>query len=212
MSNIVILGAGTFAIEVLEAIELGGAMTPVGFLVSEDSFADRPVHAGLPIATLDRAPWPPETTLAIGGIVTAARRAFVLAVELRGFRFASVRHPSAIVSPRAAVGAGTFVGAGAIVASNARIQEHVVLNRGANLGHDASIAPFATIGPGAVIAGCVTIGARAFIGAGVVVRDHVSIGEGAVVTAGAVVVTPVPAHVVVAGVPARIVRKGVDGM
>ncbi|MFI5177115.1 MAG: acetyltransferase [Vicinamibacterales bacterium] len=212
MTAVAILGAGTFAVEVLEAIELGGVYAPVGFVVSDPSLRDRREHCGLPVAVIDQLPWTPADTLVVAGIVSTARRAFITAMADRGFTFATVRHPSAIVSPRATLDPGCFIGAGAILASNTRVGGHVVVNRGANLGHDVTIHPFATIGPGATIAGGVVVESGAYVGVGAVVRDHVTIGAGALVAAGALVVKSVPAHCQVAGPPARVIKEGVDGL
>ena len=180
MTAVAILGASTFAVEVLEAIELSGAYAPIGFVVSEPALLDRQVHCGLPVVTLDKLPWSPADTLVIAGIVSTARRVFIEAVRDRGFRFATVRHPSATISLRATIDAGTFLGAGVIVASNSRVHEHVVLNRGANVGHDVTIESFATVGPGVTIAGGVVIEAGVYVGVGAVIQNQVTIGTGAV--------------------------------
>lgn len=207
---VVILGAGTFAIEVLEAAELAGRDVR-GFLVSDANWRASVEHAGRPVFTPDDLPWRPGEVQLVAGIVSTKRRVLVDAMAARGFSFAAVRHPSAIVSPRASVAPGSVIGAGVIVSANTRVGEHVILNRGANIAHDVVLGAFATVGPGAVIAGAVTVGARAWIGVGVVVRDHLTIGDGAVVGAGAVVVKPVAARVLVAGWPATVMREGVDG-
>ena len=209
MKRVLILGAGTFAIEVLEAIELGGIYEPLGFLVSAAEWLVSPVHAGLPVASIDEMPWTPRDALAIGGMVTTGRQAFLEAAAGRGFEFVTVIHPAATVSRRASFGPGCFVGAQTIVASNTRCAAHVLLNRGANIGHDVTIESAATIGPGVTIAGHVTVGAGAYLGVGAVVRDHVAIGAGAIVAAGAVVVKPVAPRTLVAGCPARTVRDNV---
>lgn len=210
MTRVIILGAGTFAIEVLEALELGGTHEPLGFVVSGPEWLVRPVHAGLPVGSMETLAWTPADALAIGGIVSTRRRPFIAAAAARGFAFATVSHPSATISPRATLGAGCFVGAQAIVSSNTRIGDHVLLNRGANLGHDVTVDAYTTIGPGVTIAGSVSIGAGAYLGVGAVVRDHIAIGEGAIVAAGAVVVKPVPPRTLVAGCPATVIREDVS--
>ena len=207
---LVILGAGTFAIEVLEAAELSGREVR-GFLVSAPEWRTSPTHEGLPVHTPDDLPLAPDAAHLVAGIASTKRRAPIEEMTRRGFAFAAVRHPSAIVSPRATVGRGAFIGAGVIVSANTIVGPHVILNRGANVAHDVELGACATVGPGAVIAGAVTVGARAWIGVGAVVRDHLAIGEGAVIAAGAVVVKPVRANTLVAGCPAAVVREGVDG-
>ena len=206
---LLILGAGTFAIETLEAAELAGGFRPLGFVVSDTAAGP---HAGFPVYHEDAIPPACRDARLICGIVTSRRRPFVERMESRGWRFTRLQHPSAIVSPRATVEDGAFVGAGAIVASNARIGRHVLLNRGANIGHDVTLAPFVTVSPGATLAGAVLVGTGAYVGVGAVVRDHLSIGDGAVIAAGAVVVKSVDANVMVAGCPAAITKRGVDGL
>lgn len=208
---LVIIGAASFAVEVLEAAELCGREVR-GFLVSDARWRTTSTHEQRPVFTPDDLPWGPGDVRLVCGIVSTKRRALAEEMARRGFTFASVRHPSAIVSPRAAVSPGAFIGAGAIVSANTKVGPHVVLNRGANVAHDVDLGAFATVGPGAVIAGAVSVGARAWIGVGAVVRDHLAIGEGAVVAAGAVVVKPVAPHTLVGGWPAAVMREGVDGL
>jgi acetyltransferase EpsM len=210
VTRLIILGAGTFAIETLEIAELAGGFLPIGFAVS-DPPPPGTIHAGLPVYHVDDLPRAGSVVLA-AGIVSTRRRHLVEHARARGHAFATLVHPSAVVSPRASLDHGAVIGAGVIVASNTRIAAHVLLNRGANIGHDNHLGTFVTVGPGATLAGAVEIGPGAYVGVGAVVRDHLTIGEGAIVAAGAVVVKPVEAHTLVAGCPATLVRTGVDGL
>jgi acetyltransferase EpsM len=207
---LIILGAGTYAIEALEIAELGGGFTPVGFAVSDPPAAGT-THVGLKVYHVDDLP-PPGSVVVATGIVSTRRRGLIEAVQARGHDFVALVHPGAMVSPRATIDAGATVGAGVIVASHTRIGAHVLLNRGANIGHDNDVQPFVTIGPGATLAGAVVVGRGVYVGVGAVVRDHLTIGEGAVVAAGAVVVKDVHPHTLVAGCPAVVVRTDVDGL
>jgi sugar O-acyltransferase (sialic acid O-acetyltransferase NeuD family) len=208
---LLILGAGTFAIEVLEAAEQAGRDIR-GFVVSDASFRTERTREGLPVFLADELPAAIDEVLCIGGIVSTRRSSLIEELSARGYRFTSVVHPTAIVSRRASIAEGAFISAGVIVAANTRVGAHVVLNRGANVAHDVQLGDMATVGPGAVIAGGVEVGRRAWIGVGAVIRDHTTIGDGAVVAAGALVVKPVPPHTLVAGSPATPMREGVDGM
>jgi sugar O-acyltransferase (sialic acid O-acetyltransferase NeuD family) len=207
---LVILGAGTFATEVLEAAELSGRRV-LGFVVSGEAFRTSGIHEGLPVAVAGDLAWSPAEAECIAGIISTKRQAVIELMAAKGWTFAAVRHPTATVSPRARVAAGSFIAAGTIVSANSRIGMHAIVNRGANIAHDVDLGDFATVGPGAVVAGAVNVARRAWIGVGAVVRDHVSIGEGAVVAAGALVVKPVAPHTLVAGSPATVMRDEVDG-
>jgi len=208
---LLILGAGSFAVEALEAAELSGRCVR-GFLVSSAEYRVAPTLEGLPVFVPADLPYSPDDVACVAGIVSNRRRGLVEEVAARGFTFAVLKHPAAIVSPRAAFEPGALIGAGAIVGAHARVGGHVIVNRGANIAHDVELGAFATVGPNAVIAGAVIVGARAWIGVGAVVRDHLAIGEGAVVGAGALVVKSVAAHTLVVGSPAAVMRDGVDGL
>ena len=205
---LLILGAGTFAIETLEIAELSGGFSPVGFVVSDGSGARQ--HAGLPVFPEDAIPDELHAASVVAGIVTTKRRAFIERMALRGFRFATLRHPTAIVSPRASLSPGVVIGAGVIIASNTRLGAHVLLNRGANVGHDNVLGDYSTISPGATLAGAITAGDSVYVGVGAVVRDHLTIGEGAIVAAGAVVVKPVEPRTLVGGCPATTMKRDIE--
>ena len=114
------------------------------------------------------------------------------------------RHPSAVVSAHAVLGAGTLVAPLAVINAGATLGAGVICNTGAIVEHECVIGDFAHIAPGAVLAGNVTVAAGAFVGAGAAVRQGVHIGAGAMVGAGAVVVKDVPPGARVVGNPHRL--------
>lgn len=114
-----------------------------------------------------------------------------------------LRHPSAIISPSAALGPGTLVVAGAIVNADARIGRGVILNTGSSVDHDCVLGDFVHVSPGARLAGGVHVGARSWIGIGAAIREGISIGADVMVGAGAAVVSDIPDGAHVVGVPAR---------
>lgn len=129
-------------------------------------------------------------------------------LEACGGALANVIHPTAWISPRAFLGAGTAVLAGAVVGTGARLGRGVIVNTGASVDHDCVLGDGVHVSPGARLAGGVRVGDGAWIGIGAVVREGVSIGAGARVGAGAAVVSPVAAGATVVGVPARPLERG----
>jgi sugar O-acyltransferase (sialic acid O-acetyltransferase NeuD family) len=121
----------------------------------------------------------------------------------RGFRFASVVHPSAILARGVEVGAGAQIMAGAIVQTGCHIAENVVINTGASVDHDSTILAGTFVAPRVTLCGQVSIGAEVFIGAGAIVLPGVRIDSKAVIGAGAVVRRDVQGEARVAGNPAR---------
>jgi sugar O-acyltransferase (sialic acid O-acetyltransferase NeuD family) len=210
--RLIILGCGTFAVQTLEIAEEAGGFVPAGFINSFEAPAPGTTLEGLPVFGIDALPWGPDDVLVVSGAVSNRRRAAIEVLASRGYRFATLVHPTAYVSRRATLREGAVVNSGVQLSIYVELGQHAIINRAASLGHHAKVGAFATVGPGVTIAGSVVIGEDAYIGAGSVVREGSAIGVGAVVGAGAVVVKPVAAHTLVTGVPATVARTDVDGL
>ena len=117
-------------------------------------------------------------------------------------------HPSAYISPDAAVGEGTAVCHGVHIGSQAQIGRNCYLSRNASVGHDAAVGDHTRLGVNAFIGGHAVIGENAFIGAGALLRDRIRIGSVSVVALGAAVFDDMPDGVTVIGNPARIAGDG----
>jgi sugar O-acyltransferase (sialic acid O-acetyltransferase NeuD family) len=208
--KLAILGTSLFAPEVVDVVDDTGLFDVAAFIENWDREKAGTTFLDRPVVWITDAPALAGTHLALCSLGTPRRRGFIEEVEAMGFQFATIVHPTARVSRRSSVQAGSFVNAGVVVAANSRIGRHVVINRGVLVGHDTTIHEYVTLSPGANVAGVVTIGEGAYVGMGAIVLDRVRIGEGAVVAAGAVVTKDVPAHVQVMGIPAKIVKEIVD--
>jgi sugar O-acyltransferase (sialic acid O-acetyltransferase NeuD family) len=121
----------------------------------------------------------------------------------QGANFPVLIHPSAAVSKRSRIGAGSVVLATAAINTDVEIGAGAIINTGASVDHECHLEDGVHICPGARLAGAVRVGSLAMIGIGSCVKQGVTIGAGVVVGAGAAVVADIPTGVVVAGVPAR---------
>jgi sugar O-acyltransferase (sialic acid O-acetyltransferase NeuD family) len=205
---VIIVGSGGHAAVVADAL-LAADERVLGF-VDIDPARHGAVVCGLSVlgneSALD-AGTPGAALLAngIGGVRTEGlRRSVQERLEARGWEFATVRHPSAVVSKFARVGDGAQLLAGAIVQANARVGRGVIVNTGAVVEHDVELGDFAHVAPRALLCGAVIVGQDSHIGAGAVIRQQVRLGERTMVGAGAVVVTDfAAAGRKVVGIPAR---------
>jgi len=208
---LVVLGTHTYAEELADFAGLSGEYEVAAFAENWDrDRCTRPLR-GLPVLWIDELANLASTHLAICGIGTTRRHEFIAPVRDLGFSFASVRHPTAVVSSTARIGDGTVIGAGCVIAAHTRVGAHVIVNRGSLIGHHTTIGDYVTISPGANIAGVVTVGEGAYVAMGAIVIDRITVGVHAVIGAGAVVTRDVAARVQVQGVPARVVKEGVEG-
>lgn len=113
-------------------------------------------------------------------------------LERMGADLTPVVSPTAIVSGRAGIGAGTVVLHRATVNAGARIGKNCIINTGAIIEHDVEIGDHCHISTGAIVNGETTIGEGSFVGSGAVVHNCRRIGKGAVIAAGALVRRDVP--------------------
>lgn len=116
------------------------------------------------------------------------RKVIFLLFQSKGYAFATLVHPTAIVSPSAKLAEGVQVMAGCIVQAGCKIQQNVIVNTRASIDHDSVIAAHCHISPGAVLCGQVQVGENSHVGANATVIQGINIGTGAVVAAGTTLV------------------------
>ncbi|KAA3659904.1 MAG: acetyltransferase [Chloroflexi bacterium] len=210
--KLLILGTGTFAMDVADLVSDIPNLEVVGFVASMPPYEPGSFMLEKPIYWVDELTQFDDAYRAVCALVTTKRYHFTQQAEALGMRFTSVIHPTARVSRMATVADGCVINAGVQVPTHTQIGRHVVVNRGALLGHHNTIHNHATISPGAVLAGNVTIGQRAWVGVGANVLEKRTIGEQSIVGSAALVTRDVPARVKVMGIPAKIVEEGIDGL
>lgn len=204
---VIVVGAGGHAVVVADAL-LAAGQAVLGFVDTSAAKAGTRL-LGLPVLGDDDAlrEHTPQAVALANGIGGTGRDAGLRArvqvrLEAAGWCFVTVRHPSAIVSAHADIGAGAQLLAGSVVQPGARIGRGAIVNTRAVVEHDARVGAFAHVATGAVLCGNVVLGDGVHVGAGATVRQGGVLGDGVVVGIGAAVVADHSAGVLV-GVPAR---------
>ncbi len=211
-TSLILLGAGGHATVLAEILQAAGEPL-LGLcaprLPTPGLLANLP-YLGDDEATEQHDPGTVQLVNGLGSSADISARAEIFRrFREAGYPFATVRHPSAIISPSAHTGEGLQALAGSLINSEARLGDNVLINSHAVIEHHGEIGDHCHIASGAVLCGNCRLAAGVHIGAGAVVKQGVRIGTGAVIAAGAVVIADVPPHTLVAGVPARIKRENI---
>lgn len=145
MKSILIIGAGEFGQMVQETVkELG---------YEEVVFLDDAVkHSNVIGRCSDYKAFLEKYDTAIAALGDNGQRLYWTEKLLdAGYHVPAIVHSSAVISPSAHIGAGSFVMQRAVVNTNTVVEEGVLINSGAVVDHDSHIAKGAHIGLGSVV-------------------------------------------------------------
>ena len=121
--------------------------------------------------------------------------------------FATIVHPSAVVSSRAKIGYGSVICGGVFIGPESIIGDHVILNTNCSVDHDCKLSDFSSIGPNAVLGGNVKIGMRTAVAISATVSHGLQIGNDNVIGAGALVTDHIfPDNTIWYGIPAKYIK------
>ncbi len=198
MRDVLIVGAGGFATEVLGYVEEHGGYRVAGVL------DDRaiPDLLGHPVTHPDRYTGPcRRAILAVG--YPDAKPGVVGRYAGLGLAWETFVHPAARVSRHATLGPGCVIAPLAVVSGNPTLGAFVLLNALAAVGHHATVGDYCSLMPHSAAAGGSKLGAGTLVSIGASVLPNVTVGDGCQVSAGAVVTREMPAASLVFGNPAR---------
>lgn len=148
-----------------------------------------------------------EFALAFGS--PELKRKIVSILKTKGAKFASIIHPTAMLSEFAKVGEGLIMFPNSKISCNSTIGDFVTL-LATPIGHDTEIGDYSVISGGCNIVRNVKIGKDVFLAAGVCIAQDIVIGDGAYLGLGSVVLKDVPAGATVFGNPARVLPGNVN--
>lgn len=213
MKQVVIIGAGNHAREVLDVIiaqnQREQQFDVLGYIVDPQFGApgtivnDKPILGGFD--WLERNV--KEVYVICGVGPSHYRFQLIKRADKIGCRYFSVVHPSVILTNRVVIGDGVVIMAGCILTNQIDIGNHVHVNLDCTISHDALIKDFVTLSPGVHLAGNVDIGTGCYVGIGANVINKVEVGKWSIIGAGSTVIEDVPNNTTVVGVPGKEIKK-----
>jgi len=125
----------------------------------------------------------------------------------QGFSAPCLVHPTAYISPSAALSPGCVVFAQGVVNPGTHVGAGSIINTGASVDHDCALGEGVHLCPGVRLAGEVSVGQQTTLGTSVAVIPQINIGSHVIIGAGSVVVTDIPNHSTAVGVPAKVIKN-----
>lgn len=206
MKDLIIVGAGGFGRELLQWVKDINSVTPtwnvLGFIDDNPEAlkgyeCDYKVIGGISGCVPHD-----DVRYAMAVANPGTKERISQEMRLRGAQFASIIHPTALISNYARIGEALVMYPNSVVTVNVAIGDFVtILSSG--VGHDATIGDYCTISSYCDVTGGVTLGRRVFMGSHVTITPGRRVGDDAFVAAGSVVMTNVRAGYRVYGNPAH---------
>lgn len=124
-------------------------------------------------------------------------------LEIPKERFATIIHPTAVISKYAEIGKGTCIQPFVSVGPNTVIGNHVQIYAQALIGHGAKIDDYSYVANNACIGADVQLKEGAYLGTNATTLEFVKLGKWSITGIGAVVLKDVEDYAKVVGNPAR---------
>ncbi|WP_167881178.1 NeuD/PglB/VioB family sugar acetyltransferase [Leptospira gomenensis] len=189
LEKVAIIGAGDFAREILTCIKdilysSKKIHDRIIFVEPDDGFTERNIHD---FKVIPQSLFDPSVWSAVVSVSNPEKREKIVGHLPHNTHFATVVHPSAVISEWVNIKDGSVVTAGSILTCDITVGMHSQLNLHTTIGHDTICGDYFTTAPAANISGACKIGNRVYFGTnssirqGVTVCDDVTVGMGSVV-------------------------------
>jgi len=198
--SLAIIGSGGHAKVIIETAELSGFN--IESVYDDDIRKANSYISGYKVQGPINNNSDENSIIAIGDNITRRNLCF----NNNKLKWATIIHPSSIISKNVLIGEGTVIMAGVIIQSGAKIGKHCILNTGACIDHDCVIGDFVHISPKCGLAGSVFIGEGTSIGIGCSIIPNISIGIWSIIGAGSVVVNNLPDYCTAVGAPSKAIK------
>ena len=206
-----IIGAKSFAKEILEILHLRGELENLYFFDDANDNVHEKLFEKFPIlktiSEVQKYFENIDKRFSIGIGNPQLREKLFNKISTLGGKLTSTISPKAdIYSYDIEIGKGANILDGVKISNSVKIGIAPIIYYNAIITHDCRIGDFCEISPAANILGRVSIENKTQIGAGAIILPDVKIGSNVTIGAGAVVTKNIPDNAIAVGIPARIIK------
>ncbi len=209
MKNLIIIGARGFGRETFNlatrCMEFNNEWRIKGFLDDKEDalsgFEGYPPIIG-PVETYDVKPGD-LFVCALGSV--KHKYHYVKLIKEKGGLFASLIHPTVLISPNTKLGEGLMVWPYTAISCDIEIGDFVTVQSFSDFGHDVKIGNYCHINAYTFLGGFVKIGDFSTVNTGARIIPNIKIGDHATIGAGSIVIKDVPDNCTVFGNPAKVI-------
>jgi sugar O-acyltransferase (sialic acid O-acetyltransferase NeuD family) len=149
--------------------------------------------------------YPEAKILSVPGSPTSFnfRNKIIENLDIIPSKFATLIHPTAIISPYAKIGYNVLIMAGVVITANSIIGNHVCILPNTVVHHDSNVGDYTLIGSNVTIAGNTKIGKLCYVGSGTSVINGITVGDNSLIGIGSNVIKSVFSNSKMVGNPAK---------
>lgn len=205
MKKIIVIGDGGHAKVVIDIIKDMNEFEIVGIT----STSDQTVFRGYPIlgndSILDKDEYKDcVLAMGLGGFKDNIMREKVFnLIKSKGYCFANIIHPSAVISKTARFGEGIVVFPGVVINTDVEIGNNSIIATSSSIDHETIIGNHVLVSAGVTVGAYSVIKDGALLALGSKVISGITIGQNSLIAAGAVVTKHVEDNKKVFGIPAK---------
>ena len=201
MENLIIVGTGTNAVHAFEFIKMYDLYNVIGFAVNKE-YITEPTFRGLPVYDLEKIQETVKEPFKIfisllWNRLNKERRNLFEWCDSRGFDFANIISPHAVMRPSSRIGRNCWIHDFVVLQHNTVIGDDVAIMGFALIGGNSKVGSHSFLGAKSIIGGGSKVGEQCFIGINATIFDCTSIGEKCIVGACTHVKRNLPSYSVV---------------
>lgn len=210
MKDLVVIGAGGFALEFIDLIESTNKVNQeyniIGFL--DDNKTGRIISDYKIIGTTEEILMFKDYNFVIAIANPLIRQKYFEILHKNDLKTPNIIHSSAKLSNHVSIkeNQGVIINSGVDISAKTEINQGVIIDTNSYIGHEVKIDDFVTIYSGSMIAGNVSIDKLTEIGMRSTIIQGLSIGTNTMIGAGSVVVNSIESNVLAVGNPCRVIK------